>query len=241
MCKTTLIYIVLQVEDTYNGGRESHKKITRRYNGSSLDNPVPDTFASLLYLRRRGGCRLVCVNGGGYRRLTHSSLGFFFHVSLFVARSLNLRLMACVVSPSSLEVIQRGAWVTAIFTSYIPSRLDYCNYIVIGTPNSAIWPHQKILNFAATLVLLAPRQHHSTLLLEKLHWLLIWKCIHYKVACMCFNAINASGPAYLSELIHVYTQSRTLRSSSHSRMLKIKQYKRKTLWTPHLEFTTTRP
>ena len=174
MCKTTLIYIVLQVEDTYNGGRESHKKITRRYNGSSLDNPVPDTFASLLYLRRRGGCRLVCVNGGGYRRLTHSSLGFFFHVSLFVARSLNLRLMACVVSPSSLEVIQRGAWVTANF--YIPSRLDYCNYIVIGTPNSVIRPHQKNKNFAATLVLLAPRHHHSTLL-EKLHWLLIFSML----------------------------------------------------------------
>ena len=54
MCKTTLIYIVLQVEDIYNGGRESHKKITRRYSGSSLDNPVPDTFASLLYLREKG-------------------------------------------------------------------------------------------------------------------------------------------------------------------------------------------
>ena len=25
MCKTTLIYIVLQAEDIYNGGRESHK------------------------------------------------------------------------------------------------------------------------------------------------------------------------------------------------------------------------
>ena len=31
---------------------------------------------------------------------------------------------------------------------------------------------------------------------------------------MCFNAINGSGPAYLSELLHVYTPSRTLRSSS---------------------------
>ena len=119
----------------------------------------------------------------------------FFHVLLFVARSLNLKLMACVVSPSSLEVIQRGAWVTAIVTSYIPSRLDYCNYIVIGTPNSVIRPQQKIKNFAATLVLLAPRHHHSTLLLEKLHWILIWKRIQYKVVCMCFSAINGCGPA----------------------------------------------
>ena len=50
----------------------------------------------------------------------------------------------------------------------------------------------------------------------------------YKVVCMCFSAINGSGPAYLSELLHVYTPSRTLRSSSDTRMLKIKQCKRKT-------------
>ena len=45
---------------------------------------------------------------------------------------------------------------------------------------------------------------------------------------MCFNAINGSGPAYLSELLHVYTPSRALCSSSDTRMLKIQQYKRKT-------------
>ena len=43
---------------------------------------------------------------------------------------------------------------------------------------------------------------------------------------MCFNGINGSGPAYLSELLHVYTPSRTLHSSSDTRMLKIQQYKR---------------
>ena len=52
--------------------------------------------------------------------------------------------------------------------------------------------------FAARLVLLAPRHHHATPLLEKLHWLPISERIKYKVACMCFSAINGSGPAYLS-------------------------------------------
>ena len=50
----------------------------------------------------------------------------------------------------------------------------------------------------------------------------------YEVACMCFNALNGSGPAYISELLHVYTPSRTLRYSSDTRMLEIQQYKRKT-------------
>ena len=121
----------------------------------------------------------------------------------------------------------------AVFlVSFLPcrtfSRLDYCNCLLMGTPNSVIQPLQKIQNFAARLVLLAPRHHHATPLLEKLHWLPISERIKYKVACMCFSAINGSGPAYLSELLHVYTPSRTLRSSSDTRMLEIQQYKRKT-------------
>ena len=115
-----------------------------------------------------------------------------------------------------------------LVTSYILSQLDCCNCLLMGTPNSVIQPLQKIQNFAARLVLLAPRHHHATPLLEKLHWLPISERIKYKVACMCFSAINGSGPAYLSELLHVYTPSHTLHSSSDTRMLEIQQYKRKT-------------
>ena len=82
-----------------------------------------------------------------------------------------------------------------LVTSYILSRLDYCNYLLMGTPNSVIQPLQKIQNFAARFVLLAPRHHHSTPLLEKLHWLPISERIKYKITCMCFSAINGSGPA----------------------------------------------
>ena len=57
-------------------------------------------------------------------------------------------------------------------------------------------------------------------------WLPISERIQYKVACICFNAINGSGPAYLSELLHVYTH--TLHSSSDTCILKIQQYK---CWT----------
>ena len=105
---------------------------------------------------------------------------------------------------------------------------------LMGTPNSVIQPLQKIQNFAARLVLLAPRHHHSTPLLEKLHWLPISEhiIIKYKVTCMCFSAISGSGPAYLSELLYVYTPSLhsccTLHSSSDTHMLEIQQYKRKT-------------
>ena len=57
----------------------------------------------------------------------------------------------------------------------------------------------------------------------KLLWLPIRKRIKYKVACMCFNTTNGSGRAYFSELLHVYTPSRTPGSFSDTRMLKMQQ------------------
>ena len=111
--------------------------------------------------------------------------------------------------------------------------------------NEVIQPLQKIQNFTARLVFLAPRYHHSTPLLENLDWLPISERVKYKMACMCFSAINGSVPAYLSELLHVYTPFRALRSSSDTRMLENLAIQTQDswllhfllLWTPHLEFT----
>ena len=102
-----------------------------------------------------------------------------------------------------------------LVTSYILCRLDYCNCLLMGTPNSDIRPLQKIQNVAARPVLLAARHHHSTPLLEKLHWLPISERLKYTVV-----------------VLVLLTPSRALRSSSDTRMLKIQQYKRKT-WLSH--------
>ena len=135
-----------------------------------------------------------------------------------------------------------------LVTSYILSRLDYCNCLLMGTPNSVIQPLQKVQNYAARLILMAPRHHHRTPLLKKLHWLPISERTKYKVACMCFHGVDGSGPAYLSELLFIHSVSHaSLFFRIPSLMLKIQQYKRKThvfhfhlLRIICLEFTPTR-
>ena len=73
----------------------------------------------------------------------------------------------------------------ALVTSYILSRLDYCKCLLMSTPNSVIQPLQKIKNFVARLVLLAPRHHHSTPLLEKLHSrLYVYQCYKWFWSCL---------------------------------------------------------
>ena len=64
------------------------------------------------------------------------------------------------------------------------------------------------------------KSDHVTPLLEKLHWLPVEARIHYKIATLAFRHFENSLPPYLSELLHTYQPSRTLRSSSE-KLLKV--------------------
>ena len=108
------------------------------------------------------------------------------------------------------------------------SRLDYCNSLLMGTPNSVIQPMQKVQNTAARLSLRALRHQNCTPLPQQLHKLPISERIKYKTACMCFSAITGSAPSYLSELLHLYSSSCSLHSSSDTCMLKIQRFNHKT-------------
>ena len=57
---------------------------------------------------------------------------------------------------------------------------------------------------------------------KKLHWLPVEARIHYKIATLAFRHFENSLPPYLSELLHIYQPSRTLRSSSE-KLLKVPQ------------------
>jgi hypothetical protein len=116
-----------------------------------------------------------------------------------------------------------------LVTSSILSRLDYCNSLLMGASSSVIQPMQRVQNSAARLVLKASRKEPITPLLQKLHWLPISEIIKYKTCCLCFNSVTGTAPSYLSDLLPVYTPSRSgLRSSSDTRIIQINNnYKRK--------------
>lgn len=101
-----------------------------------------------------------------------------------------------------------------LVSSFILSRLDYCNTLFYGCPDYLLLRLQKIQNNAARLTLRVPKSAHITPHLKSLHWLPIEQRIQYKIACLCFNAVTSSGPSYLSSLVRLYEPSRTLRSSS---------------------------
>ena len=114
-----------------------------------------------------------------------------------------------------------------LVTSCVLSRLDYCNSMLAGCPESTLYPLQKVQNCAARIIFKASRRQPCTPLLMKLHWLPISARIQYKIACICFKIVTGTAPAYLSDQVSLYVPSRSLRSSSDSRLLHQSRFKRK--------------
>ena len=98
--------------------------------------------------------------------------------------------------------------------AFVTSRLDANNALLYGLPFSTIRPLQLILNMAAKVIVGARKYDHVTPLLKSLHWLPIQSRIIYKVVLLTFKALHGLAPKYLSDLLEVYTPSRSLRSST---------------------------
>ena len=104
------------------------------------------------------------------------------------------------------------------------SRLDYCNFLQAGYPQTVIKPLQQVQNCATKLIL---RAEHTKPLLKQQHWLPIEQKIKYKTSCLCYRIITGTAPQYLADFVQIYVPSRSLHSSSDGRTFHIPTFKRK--------------
>ena len=115
-----------------------------------------------------------------------------------------------------------------LVVSLVISRLDYCNVLLAGLPQNLLDRIQKVFNCAARLIFKSSKRDHITPLLSRLHWLPVDQRINYKLGVICFNIISGTAPSYLSDLVQLYTPSRSLRSSADTRIFRLPNYKKKT-------------
>ena len=97
--------------------------------------------------------------------------------------------------------------------AFITCRIDQCNSLLYGLPDSHIAKLQRIQNSAARLVTRTRFHDHITPVLQKLHWLPVRYCIMYKSLILTYKCIHGFAPLYLQELIQEYKPTRNLRSS----------------------------
>lgn len=100
------------------------------------------------------------------------------------------------------ESMLHGTAITAsLVSAFVVMRLGYCNVVLAGLPASTIAPLRQVQNVAAWLIKgLGPRDL-VTSALHSLHWLLIQKCIIYKLYVLMHQVLTDSCPAYMSNLV----------------------------------------
>ena len=71
---------------------------------------------------------------------------------------------------------------------------------------------QKVQNCSARLIFKTSKCTHASPLLTKLHWLPVAQRIEYKISSMCYDVVSETASPYLSDLLHLYIPSCSLRS-----------------------------
>ena len=94
------------------------------------------------------------------------------------------------------------------------SRLDYCNSLLYGAKGYNKSQLQLCQNNAARMLSLRRKFDHITPVLKDLHWLPVEQRIEYKVLLLTYKALHGKAPAYISQLLSLYTPTRPLRSEN---------------------------
>ena len=100
-----------------------------------------------------------------------------------------------------------------LVNAYITSKLDSNNALLFKISKTLINKLQWIQNNAARLISKKRKYDSVEQTRKQLHWLPVEYRIHYKIILLTFKCMNNLAPAYLSDLLVLYTPARSLRSS----------------------------
>ena len=144
------------------------------------------------------------------------NLGVYFDSKLSMEHHVNYlcKILSCELRRiGQLSAFLNECSLKTLISSFLLSRIDYCNSLLANLPITTLNKLQRFQNHAARLVLRKKKRDHITPMLRTLHWLPVSARITYKIAILCHKCINNKAPPYLSALIQIYIPSRALRSS----------------------------
>ncbi len=113
-----------------------------------------------------------------------------------------------------------------VIHAFVTTRLDYCNALYVGVSGSSVARLQMVQNAAARLLTGTRKYEHISPILASLHWLPVHFRIQFKILLFVYKSLNGLAPPYISELLHPYMPTRSLRSADQL-FLNVPKTKRK--------------
>ena len=100
-------------------------------------------------------------------------------------------------------------------------KLDYCNGLLYGLPDSQIGRLQRVQNTCARLICGCSKFSRIIPLLRDLHWLPVRQRISFKILLIVYKALIGQAPIYIVELVKLKLHQHThnLRSSQDTLLL----------------------
>ena len=111
----------------------------------------------------------------------------------------------CYFELRCLASIRRFLTSTATAThvsAFVLSRIDYCNSLLFGSTHDVTSHLQRILSYAARVILRLPKSSSITIHLKSLHWFPVKVRSTYKIACLCYHCRNSTAPSYVTDMLH---------------------------------------
>ena len=93
-------------------------------------------------------------------------------------------------------------------------KLDYCNPLLLGSPEYQMDKLQHNQNMACRVIFWLRKHDHIMHHLKLLHWLKIRERIAYKIAFLIYRCKNNQAPVYLQQLLPSKPHERPLSSST---------------------------
>ena len=145
------------------------------------------------------------------------NLGVFFDSALSMELQINNLVKAMNFQLRKISSIRQyiSEDVTkTLIVSLVLSRLDYCNALLSGVPQTKLKRLQVVQNNAARLIFRRRRRESAAPLLRELHWLPVERRIVFKTCVLVYRCLEKTAPSYLSNLLKFYSVPRSLRSSN---------------------------
>ena len=86
----------------------------------------------------------------------------------------------------------------------VTSRLDYCNAMLNGIPNTVMHKMQRVKKTAARIITRTSRYSHISPVLKALPWLPLKYRVQYKTLTFTYKALHDQSPDYIRDMFKVY-------------------------------------